>query len=126
VGNQSHPAELGQQPEASQGAPAGGRHGLGADLRTGLSGLLVRFLAGAVGAPGREGSEALPQAGSFDFLGSTHFWSRSKEGFWVVKRKTAGSRFQGAIRKIADWCRLNRHLPLGEQHQVLGQKLRGH
>jgi group II intron reverse transcriptase/maturase len=76
--------------------------------------------------PGRAGSEALPQAGSFDFLGFTHFWSRSKKGFWVVKRKTAGSRFQRAIRKIADWCRLNRHLPLGEQHQVLGQKLRGH
>src|ERR1700730_6698612 len=76
--------------------------------------------------PTKAGSEAVPQAGSFDFLGFTHFWSRSKKGFWVVKRQTAGSRFQRAVRKIADWCRLNRHLPVGEQHQVLGQKLRGH
>jgi hypothetical protein len=66
------------------------------------------------------------EVGSFDFLGFTHFWSRSKKGSWVVKRKTAGSRFQRAFKKIAEWCRLNRHLPIAEQHQTLGQKLRGH
>jgi RNA-directed DNA polymerase len=63
---------------------------------------------------------------SFDFLGFTHFWSRSKSGSWVVKRKTAGSRFRRAVRKIADWCRLNRHLPVGEQFQALWRKRRGH
>jgi hypothetical protein len=63
---------------------------------------------------------------SFDFLGFTHFWSRSKKGHAVVKRKTAGSRFRRAVKKIADWCRLNRHLPIAEQRQVLWQKLRGH
>ena len=55
-----------------------------------------------------------------------HFWSHSKKGFWVVKRKTAGNRFQRAVMKIAEWCRWNRHLPLGEQYQTLWQKLRGH
>jgi RNA-directed DNA polymerase len=64
--------------------------------------------------------------GSFDFLGFTHFWSRSKQGYWVVKRKTAGSRFQRALKKIADWCRLNRHRPIAEQYQALWRKLRGH
>ena len=44
----------------------------------------------------------------------------------MVKRKTAGSRFQRAIRKIADWCRRNRHLPIGVQFQALWLKLRGH
>jgi group II intron reverse transcriptase/maturase len=76
--------------------------------------------------PARADSGALAQAGSFDFLGFTHFWSRSKKGSWVVKRKTADSRFQRAFKKIAAWCRLNRHLPIAEQHQTLGQKLRGH
>jgi RNA-directed DNA polymerase len=76
--------------------------------------------------PTKAGSEAPPPAESFDFLGFTHFWSRSKKGFWVVKRKTAGSRFQRALKRIAVWCRLNRHLPIAEQHQTLGQKLRGH
>jgi RNA-directed DNA polymerase len=63
---------------------------------------------------------------SFDFLGFTHYWSRSKKGNWVVKRKTAGSRFQRAVKRIAVWCRLNRHRPIAEQHQSLWQKLRGH
>jgi RNA-directed DNA polymerase len=63
---------------------------------------------------------------SFDFLGFTHFWSRSKQGHWVVKRKTAGSRFHRALQRIAEWCRRNRHLPISEQYRVLSQKLRGH
>jgi RNA-directed DNA polymerase len=68
----------------------------------------------------------VPAPGSFDFLGFTHYWSRSKKGNWVVKRKTAGSRLHRAIKAIAWWCRLNRHRPIREQHQALWQKLRGH
>ncbi len=86
---------------------------------------LVPFLR-----PGRRpplaGPTAEPAAGSFDFLGFTHYWSRSKKGLWVVKRKTAGSRFHRAVKAVAQWCRLNRHLPIREQHQALSQKLRGH
>jgi group II intron reverse transcriptase/maturase len=76
--------------------------------------------------PAPEGSQGVPQPGSFDFLGFTHFWSQSKTGYWVVKRKTAGSRFRRAVRTISLWCRLNRHLPIGEQYQALCRKLRGH
>lgn len=72
------------------------------------------------------GGQAGTPPGSFDFLGFTHYWSRSKKGNWVVKRKTAGSRFHRAVKKIGAWCRLNRHRPIGEQHQSLWQKLRGH
>jgi group II intron reverse transcriptase/maturase len=68
----------------------------------------------------------VPPPGSFDFLGFTHYWSQSKKGNWTVKRKTAGSRFQRAVRKIADWCRLNRHLTMREQHRALWLKLCGH
>src|SRR5579859_7774267 len=52
-----------------------------------------------------------------------HSRSRSKRGYWVVKRKTAGNRFRRAVKKIADWCRKNRHLPIAEQYQTLKQKL---
>jgi group II intron reverse transcriptase/maturase len=76
--------------------------------------------------PAAKGGPDVPAPGSFDFLGFTHFWSRSKQGQWVVKRKTAGSRFRRAIQRIAAWCRLNRHLPIGKQYQTLWQKLRGH
>ncbi len=64
--------------------------------------------------------------GSFDLLGFTHYWGQSRRGFWVVKRKTAQDRLSRALKRIAQWCRLNRHQPLAEQHQTLGQKLRGH
>jgi RNA-directed DNA polymerase len=76
--------------------------------------------------PSAPGGQSGPQSGSFDFLGFTHFWSRSKQGRWVVKRKTAGSRFRRAVKRIAAWCRLNRHLPMGMQFQALWQQLRGH
>jgi len=38
--------------------------------------------------------------GTFDLLGFTHYWSRSRKGNWVVKRKTAASRFTRAVRLI--------------------------
>jgi group II intron reverse transcriptase/maturase len=64
--------------------------------------------------------------GSFNLLGFTHFWTKSRKGNWVVKRKTMSARFSRALRDIATWCRRNRHLPIGEQHVMLSRKLRGH
>jgi group II intron reverse transcriptase/maturase len=71
------------------------------------------------------GSAELPP-GSFDLLGFTHYWGRSRRGVWVVMRKTAASRFSRVIKKITHWCRLNRHRPVAEQHKILSQKMRGH
>src|SRR5207244_168333 len=56
--------------------------------------------ASAKDSPGRGSSP-----GTFDLLGFTHYWGRSRRGYWVVKRHTAPSRFCRAIRKIAEWCR---------------------
>jgi RNA-directed DNA polymerase len=64
--------------------------------------------------------------GTFDLLGFTHFWARSRQGKWVVRRKTSSSRFTRGIRTISEWCRKNRHRPIAEQCQKLSQKLRGH
>ena len=66
------------------------------------------------------------QAGTFDLLGFTHYWGKSWRGKWVVKRKTAGSRFRRAIKRIAEWCRKNLHEPVREQQQTLRRKLQGH
>jgi RNA-directed DNA polymerase len=63
---------------------------------------------------------------TFDFLGFTHFWGRSQRGNWVVKQKTASSRFSRAMKAIALWCRLHRHWPVAEQHRLLVTKVRGH
>ena len=64
--------------------------------------------------------------GTFDFLGFTHYWGVSRRGRWTVKRKTAKDRYARAIRKIALWCRRNRHLPIAWQHLTLTRTLRGH
>jgi len=63
---------------------------------------------------------------TFDFLGFTHYWGRSRRGGWVVKRKTAKGRLKRALDALSAWCRENLHLPIGDQHQKLTQKLKGH
>jgi group II intron reverse transcriptase/maturase len=72
----------------------------------------------------REGSEG--GNGTFDFLGLTHYWTRSRRGFWVIKRRTAGKRLRRTKKSLWRWCRTNRHAPLKYQYQMLCQKLRGH
>jgi group II intron reverse transcriptase/maturase len=64
--------------------------------------------------------------GTFDLLGFTHYWGRALTGGWAMKRQTASSRLSRAVRSIAQWCRLNRHRPVCEQHYTLSQKVRGH
>lgn len=63
---------------------------------------------------------------TFEFLGFTHYWARSRRGYWAMKRKTAPSRFTRATRSLAQWCRRNRHAKIRWQHQQLVRKLRGH
>src|SRR5688572_29242252 len=84
---------------------------------------LVRFNRPSRNAPSRDDA-AEPE--SFDLLGFTHYWRRSRQGNWVVYRKTAGSRLSRALRATSLWLRQNRHEPIEEQHRVLVQKLRGH
>lgn len=63
---------------------------------------------------------------SFQFLGFTHHWGRSRKGRWVVQRKTASQRMSRALKAVAQWCQESRHWALVEQHQGLSRKLRGH
>lgn len=76
--------------------------------------------------PDRSDSGAGDRPGTFDLLGFTHYWGRSRKGNWVVKRQTASSRFRRAVTMTARWLRQHRHDPLAEQHRTLSQKLRGH
>ena len=85
---------------------------------------LVRFLPPSSRKDRNEPPDDRP--GTFDFLGFTHYWARSRNGYWVVKLKTATDRFSRAVRSIDHWCRDNRHLPIAEQHMKLNEKLRGH
>jgi RNA-directed DNA polymerase len=79
----------------------------------------------AFGKPG-SGSDSGSGKDTFDFLGFTHYWARSRRGYWVIKRRTARSRLRRTIKAITLWCRYNRHLPVAVQHKKLCKKLRGH
>ena len=76
----------------------------------------------------REGSNSEPRTppDAFDLLGFTHDWARSRNGNWVVKRKTFGSRFRRGLKAISEWCRVNRHHRIEVQHRTVSQKLAGH
>jgi len=63
---------------------------------------------------------------TFDFLGFTHVWKRSRRGAWVVLRQTARQRLTRSLRRVAEYCRRHRHDPLRQQQQYLSQLLRGH
>lgn len=63
---------------------------------------------------------------TFNFLGFTHYWGKSRKGNWVVKRKTEKKRLSRALHSISQWCKRYRHLPVWEQQVKLNEKLRGH
>jgi group II intron reverse transcriptase/maturase len=62
----------------------------------------------------------------FEFLGFTHYWAKTRQGYWIVKRKTAASRFRRALVALTGWIRTHRHLPKAVQHAGLVRRLRGH
>ena len=64
--------------------------------------------------------------GTFDFLGLTHYWTQSRRGVWVIKRRTARKRLRRTKKSLWRWCRTNRHAPLKYQYQMLCLKLRGY
>jgi RNA-directed DNA polymerase len=63
---------------------------------------------------------------TFDFLGFTHYWRRTRTGSWAVGVRTRKARIQRALSVLRDWCRRHRHEPLKEQHAALSRRLRGH
>ena len=64
--------------------------------------------------------------GTFNFLGFTHHWGKTRTGKWAIKRRTASDRFRRAIKQVAAWCRVHQHDAIRSQQQALARKLRGH
>jgi RNA-directed DNA polymerase len=63
---------------------------------------------------------------TFDFLGFTHFWCRSRRGYWVPALKTRTARLRRAIQVVAEWCRCHRHHSVEWQHAALMRRIDGH
>ena len=63
---------------------------------------------------------------TFDFLGFTWYWRRTRGGWWTKACKTRTARLRRSIQAIADWCRGHRHLPVKAQHTALKRRIQGH
>jgi len=63
---------------------------------------------------------------TFDFLGFTHYCSRSKTGRFRMKRKTSKKKMRLRLKEMNLWLKANRHLRLIELIKALNLKLRGH
>lgn len=64
--------------------------------------------------------------GTFDFLGFTHYWRRSRAGKWSPAWKTRTKSLQKAVLSIQLWCKTNLHLAIPIQQIALTRRLRGH
>jgi group II intron reverse transcriptase/maturase len=64
--------------------------------------------------------------GTFDFLGFTLLWRKTRNGAWGQNFRTREVRLQRAIVAITDYCRRHRHEPVKEQHASLCRRINGH
>jgi RNA-directed DNA polymerase len=81
---------------------------------------LLSFRRPSVGQRGGKGPA------TFDFLGFTLYWARSRKGRWGMLCKTRSASLRRFLRSVYDWCRRYRHLPVKAQHQALTRRIRGH
>jgi group II intron reverse transcriptase/maturase len=63
---------------------------------------------------------------TFDFLGFTVYWTRTRVKGWKPRFKTRKARLRRAFESVTDWCRRHRHQPVKEQHAALTRRLQGH
>lgn len=74
--------------------------------------------------PPRDEPDSKPD--TFNFLGFTLYWGKSRKGKQTIRRKTSSKRVARTLRGFNQYCRANRHAPISVQHRALSRKLRGH
>jgi group II intron reverse transcriptase/maturase len=63
---------------------------------------------------------------TFDFLGFTLYWRRTRWGRWRLACQTRRARLGRAIQAVSAWCRSQRHEAIKAQHAGLRSRLQGH
>ena len=63
---------------------------------------------------------------TFDFLGFTHYCSKSQQGKFRVKRRTCRKKYKAALLKMKEWIKANRTTHILKIMKELNVKLRGH
>ncbi len=64
--------------------------------------------------------------GTFDFLGFTWSWRRTRQGRWRVACTTRRARRRRILVSVNRYCRSHRHESVAVQHAALTRRLRGH
>ncbi len=64
--------------------------------------------------------------GTCEVLGFTQYWTKSRRGYWVIKRTTAQKRLRRAMKAVWPGGRNHRHDPLRAPYRRLSQQLQGH
>jgi len=67
------------------------------------------------------------QTHTFDFLGFTHYWGKSRKGNPTLRRKTSVKKFRKACKRMNEWLwQVRCTVKLKEWWPTLRAKLRGH
>jgi len=73
------------------------------------------------------GGKGDDKPGTFNFLGFTHYCTKSRKGNFKVERKTERKRFARGIRKVKNWLKYNRNrLEIKEIWKMMRWMLTGH
>ena len=70
--------------------------------------------------------QSLQRPETFDLLGFTHYCAMSRDGRFVVKRKTQRKRMIRKLKELRLEARRRMHCPVSEQQEWLSAVLRGH
>jgi group II intron reverse transcriptase/maturase len=62
---------------------------------------------------------------TIDFLGFTHYWTKSRRGSNVIKRQTSKKSKNRIFKELYDTIKYNRHKKLREQYITIKRKLQG-
>jgi len=65
-------------------------------------------------------------ASTFDLLGFTLYWRKTRTGGWKMWCKTRSARLRRALDAVYIWCRDHRHWKFSAQYRALVPRVRGH
>ena len=86
----------------------------------------TRLLAFGRFAADQRARVGLGKPETFDFLGFTFISGKSREGKFLVRRKSRRDRVKAKLKEIKVALRANMHKPIPEQGSWLGQVVRGY
>jgi len=69
---------------------------------------------------------SLMKVESFDFLGFTHYWGKSRNGQKRIRRKTSKAKYSASIKRCKEWIKRNRTMPTEMIMKKIKLKIQGH